>query len=68
MGSEMCIRDRARKMLDDAGLTDAIIVMSNSLDEYTISSILEQGGCVDSFGVGELLITAKSDPVFGAVY
>lgn len=59
---------RARKMLDDAGLTDAIIVMSNSLDEYTISSILEQGGCVDSFGVGERLITAKSDPVFGAVY
>ena len=55
-------------MLDDAGLTDAIIVMSNSLDEYTISSILEQGGCVDSFGVGERLITAKSDPVFGAVY
>ena len=41
---------KARKMLDDAGLTDAIIVMSNSLDEYTISSILEQGGCVDSFG------------------
>ena len=59
---------KARKMLDDAGLTDAIIVMSNSLDEYTISSILEQGGCVDSFGVGERLITAKSDPVFGAVY
>ncbi len=59
---------KARKMLDDAGLSDAIIVMSNSLDEYTISSIIEQGGCVDSFGVGERLITAKSDPVFGAVY
>ncbi len=59
---------KARKLLDDAGLSDAIIVMSNSLDEYTISSIIEQGGCVDSFGVGERLITAKSDPVFGAVY
>ena len=54
---------RARKMLDEAGLQDAIIVISNSLDEYTIGSILDQGGCVDSFGVGERLITAKSDPV-----
>ena len=59
---------RARKMLDEAGLQDASIVISNSLDEYTIVSILDQGGCVDSFGVGERLITAKSDPVFGAVY
>ena len=57
-----------RKMLDDAGLTDCKIVASNSLDEYTIGSILNQGGCIDSFGVGERLITAKSDPVFGAVY
>ena len=55
-------------MLDDAGLTDCKIVVSNSLDEWTIMSILEQGGCIDSFGVGERLITAKSDPVFGAVY
>ncbi len=59
---------KARKMLDEAGLEDCIIVASNSLDEYTIKSILEQGGCIDSFGVGERLITAKSDPVFGAVY
>lgn len=59
---------KARKMLDDAGFTDAKIVVSNSLDEYTISSILAQGGCIDSFGVGERLITAKSNPVFGAVY
>ncbi len=59
---------KARKMLDDAGLEDCIIVASNSLDEYTIRSILDQGGCIDSFGVGERLITAKSDPVFGAVY
>lgn len=55
-------------MLDDAGLNDCQIVVSNSLDEYTIESILQQGGCIDSFGVGERLITAKSDPVFGAVY
>ena len=59
---------KVRKMLDDAGLTDCKIVVSNSLDEWTIMSILEQGGCIDSFGVGERLITAKSDPVFGAVY
>ncbi len=57
-----------RRMLDDAGLTDCKIVVSNSLDEYTITSILNQGGRIDSFGVGERLITAKSDPVFGAVY
>ncbi len=59
---------RARKMLDDAGFREAKIVASNSLDEYTITSILHQGGCIDSFGVGERLITAKSEPVFGAVY
>lgn len=59
---------RVRAMLDEAGLQDAKIIASNSLDEYTISSILGQGGCIDSFGVGERLITAKSDPVFGAVY
>lgn len=59
---------KVRKMLDDAGLTDVKIIASNSLDEYTITSILNQGGCIDSFGVGERLITAKSDPVFGAVY
>lgn len=59
---------KARKMLDNAGFPDARIVVSNSLDEFTITSILDQGGCIDSFGVGERLITAKSDPVFGAVY
>lgn len=59
---------RARKMLDKAGLNDCKIIVSNSLDEYTITSILEQGGCIDSFGVGERLITSKSEPVFGAVY
>lgn len=59
---------KARKMLDDAGCNDCKIVVSNSLDEYTISSILTQGGCIDSFGVGERLITSRSEPVFGAVY
>ncbi len=59
---------KCRKMLDDAGWTDAKIVISNSLDEYIIRDILRQGACVDSFGVGERLITSKSEPVFGGVY
>lgn len=62
------ISKEVRKKLDSEGLTDCSIVVSNSLDEYTISSLLEQGGRIDSFGIGERLITAKSDPVFGAVY
>lgn len=57
-----------RRMLDEAGLEDCRIIASNSLDEYSISSIIDQGACIDAFGVGERLITAKSDPVFGAVY
>ena len=59
---------RVRKMLDDAGLQDCKIVVSNSLDEFTITSLLNQEAAIDSFGVGERLITAKSEPVFGAVY
>ncbi len=59
---------RVRKMLDAEGLQDCKIVVSNSLDEFTIASLLNQGACIDSFGVGERLITAKSEPVFGAVY
>ncbi|MBQ6341506.1 MAG: nicotinate phosphoribosyltransferase [Anaerolineaceae bacterium] len=59
---------KARKAMDDAGFTDAKIVISNSLDEYSITSILKQGGPVDIFGVGERMITAKSEPVFGGVY
>lgn len=59
---------KARKMLDDAGLCDCMIVASNSLDEFTIQSLITQGACIDSFGVGERLITSKSEPVFGAVY
>lgn len=59
---------RVRKMLDAAGLEDCKIVVSNSLDEFTVTSLLAQGACIDSFGIGERLITAKSEPVFGAVY
>ena len=59
---------QARKILDDAGLEDCIIVASNSFDEYLIQDVISQGACIDSFGVGERLITAKSEPVFGGVY
>ena len=59
---------KVRVMLDDAGLNDCKIVVSNSLDEFTITSLLSQNAAIDSFGVGERLITAKSEPVFGAVY
>ena len=59
---------KVRRLLDVAGLEDCKIMVSNSLDEYTITSILNQGGIIDGFGVGERLITAKSDAVFGAVY
>ncbi len=57
-----------RRMLDEAGLTDCIIVASNSLDEYTIRSLNTQGALIDSYGVGERLITSSTHPVFGAVY
>lgn len=59
---------KARKMLDQAGMEDCKIIASNSLDEFTIASLIRQGACIDSFGVGERMITAKSEPVFGAVY
>ena len=59
---------QARKMLDDAGWTECQISVSNSLDEYIIRDILRQGAQIDLFGVGERLITAKSEPVFGGVY
>ncbi|MCD7806387.1 MAG: nicotinate phosphoribosyltransferase [Lachnospiraceae bacterium] len=58
----------ARRMLDEAGLQDCIIVASNSLDEYTIRSLRVQGAVIDSYGVGEKLITSSTQPVFGAVY
>lgn len=62
------LSQKGRKMLDDAGFADCKIVASNSLDEYIIRDILVQGAKVDSFGVGERLITSKSEPVFGGVY
>ncbi len=58
----------ARKMLDEAGYPDCKIVASNSLDEHIISDLLRQGAAIDLFGVGERLITASSEPVFGGVY
>lgn len=59
---------KARKMLDDAGFPDCKICASNSLDEIIIRDMIAQGACIDTFGVGERLITASSDPVFGGVY
>ncbi len=59
---------RARKMLDEAGLEECKIVASNALDEHLIRALIDQGAPIDSFGVGERLITAKSEPVFGGVY
>ena len=59
---------KARRMLDDAGLPGIKIIASNSLDEYIIRDLLTQGACIDGFGVGERLITSKSEPVFGGVY
>ena len=59
---------KARKMLDAAGYKDCKIVASNSLDEFIIRDTLMQGACIDSFGVGERLITSRSEPVFGGVY
>ena len=59
---------KARKMLDDAGLTDCKITASNALDEKLIRDLMMQGAQVDTFGVGERLITSSSSPVFGGVY
>lgn len=59
---------RARAMLDQAGLEDCAIVVSNSFDEDLVRDVIDQGACIDSFGVGERLITAKNEPVFGGVY
>lgn len=59
---------KTRKILDDAGLPNCTITVSNSLDERLIKDLIIQGAPIDIFGVGERLITAKSDPVFGSVY
>ncbi len=62
------LSQQARRMLDKAGLSQCRIAASNSLDEWLIRELLRQGAALDIFGVGEKLITAKSDPVFGGVY
>lgn len=59
---------KARRMLDEAGYPDCQICVSNSLDEFIIRDLIQQGACINSFGVGERLITASSAPVFGGVY
>lgn len=59
---------KVRKILDEAGYEDCKICATNSLDEYLIKSLIEQDAKIDLFGVGENLITAKSEPVFGGVY
>ncbi len=59
---------KARALLDEEGLTDCRIIVSNSLDEYIIQELIQQEAAVDAFGIGERLITAKSDSVFGCVY
>lgn len=59
---------KSRIMLDEAGLPEVKIVASNSLDEYIIRDLLVQGAQIDSFGVGERLVTSRSEPVFGGVY
>jgi len=58
----------ARKMLDEAGFSDVKIMASSSLDEFVIKDLLNQGAKIDMFGVGERLITAQSEPIFGGVY
>ena len=58
----------ARKMLDEAGFTEATITASSDLDEYVIESLISQGAKIDSWGVGTKLITSKDCPSFGGVY
>ena len=67
-GDMAYLTKQARKMLDDAGWPGCKITVSNSLDEWLIADLLRQGARIDSFGVGERLITSKSSPVFGGVY
>lgn len=67
-GDVAYLSKKAREMLDSAGLFDTKIIISNSLDEYIIKDLLIQKAPIDSFGVGERLITSKTEPVFGGVY
>ncbi len=59
---------KLRKIFDAEGMEDCKIVVSNSIDEFLIKSLQKQGAKIDSYGVGERMITSKSDPVFGGVY
>ena len=67
-GDMTYLTKKAREMLDAAGWESCRISVSNSLDEYVIQDLLRQGAQIDLFGVGERLITARSEPVFGGVY
>ena len=67
-GDMAYLTQHARRMLDEAGWTDCTITVSNSLDERLIAELLRQGAKIDSFGVGDRLITSGSSPVFGGVY
>lgn len=67
-GDVTYLTKRARAMLDEVGLKECKIVISNSFDEHLIRDVINQGAKIDSFGVGERLITARSEPVFGGVY
>lgn len=67
-GDMTYLSKKARAMLDEAGLQDCRIIASNALDENIIRDLIEQGACIDVFGVGERLITSRSEPVFGGVY
>lgn len=67
-GDMTYLTKKARQMLDEAGWTECAISVSNSLDEHIIQDLLRQGAQIDMFGVGERLITARSEPVFGGVY
>ncbi len=67
-GDMAYLSQKARKMLDEAGWPECQISVSNSLDERLIQNLFLQGTQIDMFGVGERMITAKSEPVFGGVY
>ena len=67
-GDMTYLTKKTRKMLDEAGWESCKISCSNALDEYLIQDLLNQGAQIDLFGVGERLITARSEPVFGCVY
>nr|WP_300003734.1 nicotinate phosphoribosyltransferase [Tissierella sp.] len=67
-GDMAYLSKEARKMLDEAGFEDCTIMASSGLDEYIIHDLITQGAKIDSFGVGERLITARSEPIFGGVY